>query len=919
MTSVSTTGAGEVFDRYLAQRNTVALDGPARVDELMADDGTIRAAWAEYVGDVSVRGDEGLARSARRLSALLRDDGVTYNTVQGDTTVARQWELDSVPLVIDGHEWAALESGLAQRAELLDALLADIYGDQATIGRGKLPPELVFGHPGYIRKVARLGIAGRSLFLHAADLGRGPDGRFMVFGDKTQAPSGIGYAMADRKLMSRAVPRVFQHCGPRPITTFAQTLRLALTDSAPSGVSTPTVAVLSPGSLSETAFDQAYLASNLGYPLVEAGDLVVRDGALYMRSLGRFKRVDVLLRRVDAAYCDPLDLRTDSRLGVAGLVEAISRGQVSVVNTLGSGVLENPALHVVLGDLARDLLDADLILPSVPTLWAGDELARTKITAELGDLLIDNFHTGEQLIGPFLGSDGLDELRRRIEAQPWQWVARTLENFSQAPSVTPSARRIGADILRPAPTSLRTFAVAHGSGYSLMPGGLGAVLLDGPAGSALGSTASKDVWVTTIESGHQSRVPSGELPADEVDALSDTQRAQVLSAGSLAGAPPRVLSDMFWFGRYGERAESTTRMLSVARERYHAMRYRPWMSGTAAVGVFLRAVAETTTTTSLLADVDTERMPGPGETDAAIDALVAMTVDRHYPGTVAHAVDRLIAAARAERDQMSTSTWMILGSIEQALVDLAPDPRQRSIRPASVETDGEPVVPDPLAGLHADAADTIGSLGDAADPGADLIVAHARIMHGLLALTGVQAESMVHDPGWLMMDAGRRIERGILLAGLSAAVLVTAHDPETEQGLLEAYLIANESSVIYRRRTRGVIQLAAVLALMMFDESNPRSMIFALTALRRDLTALPDEIRSASAEREVDDLIAELRRVDTADLVSVSADGRRVELAALMTTISAGLVALSSLIERTRFASPTALQPLWGAGIEELP
>ncbi|NED65001.1 circularly permuted type 2 ATP-grasp protein, partial [Streptomyces sp. SID10244] len=225
--------------------------------------------------------------------------------------------------------------------------------DQKTIRRGLLPPEMVFGHPGYIRKAARLEVAGpHALFLHALDLGRTSDGRFEVYADRTQAPSGIGFAMVDRRLLSRTFPQLFQTVAPRPIATFAGTVRLALFDYAPPGVDDPTVAVLSPGSMSETAFDQAYLASVLGFPLVEGDDLTVRDGAVYMRSLGKYKRVDVLLRRIDAGYADPLDLRTDSRLGVAGLVEAISRGTVTVVNTLGSGVLENPALHTVLDELA---------------------------------------------------------------------------------------------------------------------------------------------------------------------------------------------------------------------------------------------------------------------------------------------------------------------------------------------------------------------------------------------------------------------------------------------------------------------------------------------------------------------------------------------------------------------------------------
>ena len=902
--------ASAVFDRYRAEGHTLfdpdrltrlaaSADRPAdSYDELLEADGAIRPAWADLARIYQLRGPDRLRDSAARLAAAVSDDGVVYNEFDGQHTVTRDWDVDAVPLVIDGVEWAELEKAITQRSMLLDLLLRDLYRDQKTIAAGLVAPEMVFGHPGYIRKAARLEVAGpHALFLHAVDISRTADGRFVAYRDRTQAPSGIGYAIVGRRLMSKTFPQLFQACAPRPMTTFAGTMRLALTEYAPPGVDDPTVAVLSPGSMSETAFDQAYLASVLGFPLVEGADLTVRDGAVYMRSLGRYKRVDVLLRRVDAAYSDPLDLRTDSQLGVAGLVEAISRGTVTVLNTLGSGVLENPALHTVLERLAPVLLDEDLRLGSVTTYWAGDPLQRSLIRSRLDALVLTNTSTGEEFIGPLLAATDRADLAARIEAQTWQWVARELEAFSVAPTITPGSGSGGPiATLRAAPVSVRAFSVAQGPGYAVMPGGLGAVLADGVAGAAHHVVAAKDVWVTSTEvGGHVSRRSEtrGE-PAWEVVAGTSAGRPVTREYSDVAAAAsPRVLADLFWLGRYGERTELVTRLAKVSRERYQDFQYRPWMSGTPAVPLLLHAVATVTGTARYLDTADlllpgSDRPPSPDQVNEAIEKIADLTVSRSVPGTIAYSVDRLISTVRAVRDQMSTSTWMVLAPVERIMASTT----RLVLR------------------SRADAG-----AGDAApDLGPELARAHDEILHGVLALTGLQAESMVHDPAWMFMDVGRRIERAVTLADLTLAMFADAQDTDVEQALLKSYLVANESSVIYRRRNRGLYQAASVAELLLFDPTNPRSMIFCLDKMNADLSSVPETLRSAGAERAVQDMIAELRRGDPADLVRVDADRRRPELVELMTTLRTGARELSDLLTRTRFATPRQARPIWAGG-----
>lgn len=903
-------GVPAVFDRYRSDGYTLfdlgqlnsggAAPAAARnhYDEVLDSAGAVRPAWDELVAGYALRGDDRLQASAARLASAVSDEGVVYNQVDGATTIPRPWLLDAVPLIVDGVEWAELEKAITQRSMLLDLILRDIYRDQKTINAGLIPPEMVFGHPGYVRKAARLEVAGpHALFLHALDLGRLNDGSFAVYGDRTQAPSGVGFAIADRRLISRTFPQLFQRCAPRPMATFAGTLRLALTDYAPPGVDDPTVAVFSPGSMSETFFDQAYLASVLGFPLVEGADLTVRDGAVYMRSLGKYKRVDVLLRRVDASFCDPLDLRTNSRLGVAGLVEAISRGNITVVNTLGSGVLENPALNAVLHKVAPMLIDEELALGSVPTYWAGDDSARSKIVSSLDSLVLTNFRTGEEFVGPATNSATRDVLRSRIDAEAWQWVGREVEAYSVAPSLTEAALPAqGRGTLRAAPVSVRAFSVAQGPTYAVMPGGLGSVLADGVVGASLASVAAKDIWVTNPDvGGHVSRRTElrGE-PDDEVAIIA--RPASTGYSDIAAAASPRVLADMFWFGRYGERTESVTRLAKVARERYQDFQYRPWMSGTAAVPLFLHAVAEVTGTTGLLGTGETlldddSSLSSIEQVNTAIVKIAELTVNRYTQGTIAHSTERLVATARAVRDQMSTSTWMVLTPMERALEAMT-----RQIERA-----------------RDDVGAGTGVFGDAAlDLGPDLARTHEHILHGALALSGLQAESMVHDAAWLLMDLGRRIERVITLADLTRALFEYEHPLDMEQTLLESYLSATESSVIYRRRNRGLYRAEAVAELLMFDETNPRAMIYQLAKMHDDLTSLPEELRSAAAERAVEEMTAELRRCDPADLSSVDGYGKRADLVELTSTLRDRARALSDLLNRTRFAPPRTAQPIWG-------
>jgi len=870
---VSSSTAQSAFDRLGSDPDQLVGDYRAArahengYDEFIDPAGEVRPAWQELGDLIGERGRAGLDQTRAMVGSLVDSEGITYLEIDRDgetdpsadgAAVPGRWQLDALPLLISPTDWDTLESGLVQRTQLLDAVLSDLYGPRRALTSGILPPQLLFAHPGYIRAARGIDIPGRHrLFMHGCDVSRAADGKFRVNADWTQAPSGAGYALADRRVVANAIPEFYEQIGPRAASAFAQALRLALFDAAPEAAEEPVVVVLSPGSYSETAFDQAYLASLLGFPLVENADLVVREGKLWMRSLGTLKRVDVVLRRVDADYTDPLDLRADSRLGVAGLVEVLRRGAATVVNTLGSGILESPGLMRFLPDLAPLLLGEAPVLEAAPMYWGGIDRERSHLLANLSSLLIKSALGGETVVGPSLSAEQRNVLAERIEDCPWQWVGQELPEFSSAPSDHfPGG-------LSSAAVGTRLFTVSQRESYAPMIGGLGYVLAPGNAAYKLNSVAAKDIWVlppvrSTAEVAVSSIEPRAELTL-------------VRGRGAGAVSSPRALADLFWLGRYGERAEQMARLLTATRERHHEYRHRQYTDASESVPVLLTALGEITGTDTG-ADGDSAEMIAVAPT-----TLWSLTADRRRPGSLAQSVELLALAARGVRDQMSGNTWLVLASVERAVMKLSASPPESRIR------------------------------GDAL-----MAAAHSGALTGMLALSGIAEESMVHDAGWAVMDTGKRIERGIGLTALLDATLVTARASGPEQTITESVLAACESSVVYRRRTAGQFSVAAVADLLLLDAENPRSLIYQLERIRSNLRTLPGSSGSSRPERLVDEISTRLRRLDPVELEVVGPDGERIEMRVLLRALHSALRELATVITDAQLTVPGGMQPIWG-------
>jgi uncharacterized circularly permuted ATP-grasp superfamily protein/uncharacterized alpha-E superfamily protein len=581
------------------------------------------AHWQGIAGHLLPLGGDEIGRRREQARRMLRDHGVTYH-IHGDELGDRPWQLDALPLVIPPRAWDQLAVAVAQRARLLDAVLGDVYGPQRLLRRGQLPATAVYPHPGFLRPCHGLPAAGgRRLHLYAADLVRAPDGCWLVAADRTQAPAGAGYALENRVVLARTFPEAYREARVRRLAAFFLALRRSLTALAPRRRDNPRIVLLTPGPYNEAYFEHAYLARYLGYTLVEGGDLTVRDDAVFLKTLGGLHQVDVILRRQDDDYCDPLELRDDSALGVAGLLQAVRAGTVAVANALGSGLADSPALMPVLPGLCRSLFSEELLLPSLAT-WCGEEAADL-LERDPAGLAVRHAHGGhgEVWIAEAMPADERAGLVARMRALPHAFVAQRLPTPATAPVWDGGG-------LAPQPFVLRVFAVASGDGYVVMPGGLVRIGSDPalPLAPMRRGGGSMDLWL-----------PS-EGPIEHVTLLTPASAPVEFKRG-VSDLPSRVADNLYWLGRYAERVECFARLLRALALRQHDDADSPAGRERAA----LLRVADRV---------------GLGEI-ASGKAPVALGED----------LERLRRAAFAVRDRLSNDTWRIVNQLERTVVEPA--------------------------------------------------------------------------------------------------------------------------------------------------------------------------------------------------------------------------------------------------------
>jgi uncharacterized circularly permuted ATP-grasp superfamily protein/uncharacterized alpha-E superfamily protein len=821
---------------------------------MLTSEGQIRAPWQPLMDSIAAMGHEGLASRWQEGRRLLHDNGVTYN-VYGDgdlRSTDRPWPLDPIPLVIEEHEWATIEAAVRQRATLFNALLADFYGPQRLLREGLFPPELIFRHPGFLRPCWDVPVP-QDIHLHnyAADLARSPDGQWWVIADRTQTPSGAGYALENRLVSQRVLPDVFRVAHVRRLADFFQSYRELLHSLVPHHHDNPRIVLLTPGPYNETYFEHAFLARYLGYTLVEGGDLTVRDNAVFLKTLGGLLPVDLIMRRQDDSFCDPLELREDSVLGVPGLVQAVRAGNVAIVNALGSGLLESPATAAFLPGLCKHLLGEELKMPTVATWWCGEEAPLSHVLENLAGLVIKpTFGSARRLpiFGAKLSDVALEQLREEIRQAPADYVAQEQVALSSLPVWQEGGG------LAPRHMVLRVYLTASEGSYAVMPGGLTRITssLDSLVASMQHGGGSKDTWVLS----------SGPVPQTTLLTAASTSLEVSRATFDL---PSRVADNLFWLGRYAERVESAVRVARAILTRLYQESDPTNASGLEA-GVRIMAALGHLSPKLIESNCN-------GADSASLEReMLAVIYDSEEKSSLGWTLSQLRRVAWLLRDRFSADAWRILNHFDQQFAS-----------------------PPPVEPLRMDRA--LSLLDDA--------------IMTLSAFSGLVMESMTRGDGWCFLDIGRRLERALqMVEMLRHGLNPRNHD---ESGELQTLLEIADSSLTYRSRYLTSMQEDLVLDLLLLDEANPRSAAFQLARLREHVEGLPD--RSTNGHRSAKwrvavKLLSAVQLADARELIRGGEDGDWSSLENLLAGLAAGLRALSENLARDYFEHTLASRQL---------
>jgi uncharacterized circularly permuted ATP-grasp superfamily protein/uncharacterized alpha-E superfamily protein len=765
---------------------------PQAHDEHRDATGTVRPHQRLLQEFLAVQSGEAVTGLQRAIRGRMSEQEVTFNILGVPQGNNRPWQLDPVPLVLDHTEYSALGAGLCQRARLLELILADLYGPQRLLKSGQLPARVVLENPRFWR--ACHGWTGSRLQLYAADLARDAHGNYFVYSDRTAAPAGAGYALENRLVLGRTLPELFQRYSVLKLNRFFQALHRSIQGLARTSRDQPRIVVLTPGMQDESSFEHAYLSRYLGYDLVEGRDLTVREGTVYMKTISGLKPVDVVLRRVFDDYCDPLELRADSMSGVPGLVSAARAGGVVLANPLGSALVESPLFKAYLPRLCRELLGEDLKLPSVPTWWCGDPLALFYVLQNIEQLVIKPAFAdrrGEPIVAQNLSRAEREALVKRIQARPWQFVAEQWSPAWLAPFFSNG-------VLSNGQVAMRTFLCSQDDGFEVMMGGL-ARIDSAPDGIFLSLSTDrviKDVWVP-------SPTPVADLPLPAMP----EQRLQLRRGG--VELPSRLLDDIYWLGRYVERADNTARLLRAGIER-------------------------------LSYDTATEPTPG---LEAIIDALVLLEV---LPKSGSGA--RVPANETTLRSVLKGAGGNDLRSTLQRVHELTLRARTRLSRDAwhvlhrlkwsldEIDDDNALTGPDRVIEL----LDTL--------------------LIRLAAVSGTVLDTMVRGHSWMFLDMGRKLERSVFVLALLGTFLPKAATRVHFEALLEV----SDSLLTYRARYLSSLQTAPVVDLLLTDETNPHSLRYQVDAIVSHFAGLPQEsdAQRSQAERRMIRLQAELMTFD---------------------------------------------------------
>ena len=775
------------FDEVSGTVSGEALASPDVNVNLIANKRQPTRVWKQFLDTLAEDAAADMEQRSISLARQVRDNGITYNVYADENGPQRPWSLDLFPLIIDPANWRRIEAGVLQRMRLLEHVMADVYGPQKLLQAGFLPPELVHGHPGYLRALQGVKpVGGRYLHIAAFDMARGPDGNWWVVGQRTQAPSGLGYLLENRLAISAQFAQAFETLNVQRLADTYRALMDSLRAASPMGQDAH-LALLTPGPYNETYFEHAFLARYLGLTLVEGSDLLVRDESLFLKTLKGLMPVHGLLKRVDDEYMDPLELRSDSTLGVPGLLQAIRAGNLLVANMPGSAFLESPALLGFLPALSRHVFNKELSLPALPTWWCGERSAMLDALPRLQDCAIKPTYPGSPIhasfnsvLGKKLDARALDEWAGRIVRHPEEHTVQAYSPLSQMPVWQSAAAPGGAgSALVARSVMLRVFAVSDGSqGWRVLPGGLARVAGAGQEITSMQSGGSSaDVWALT-----QGEVDRSTLLQPHMTPESLMQRKRLVTS--------RAAENLFWLGRYTERCENALRLARLALESLHGEDH---------------ACAPLLAWLNQMALANTLVLPGvptPAQAPRVFErSLIDSLGSTSGATSVGYYLRSLKMAASTVRERLSQEHWRIITRAEEELFARFAELRGRG---------------------GGSALQALQILKDTSDQ--------------MAAITGAQTDRMTRDDGWRLLSIGRHIERlAFLSTALSRALDCGSLD---SQGGFDAMLELFDSAITFHAQFQQSRDLAAMIDLLVIDRDNPRSVSWVAHTLRARLAKL---------------------------------------------------------------------------------
>ncbi len=775
-------------------------------DELRGNSDSLLPQWKAFFEALGPSGLSDLDQRTQELNRQIRDNGITYNVYADEFGPQRPWSVDLFPLIISPESWQEIQSGVQQRARLLEAIMADIYGPQNLLKEGLIPPALIHGHPGYLRSMRGVDLNNNKyLPIMAFDLARAPDGSWSVLSQRTQAPSGLGYLLENRNLIARQFPIAYEEMQIAHLANAYRDLIDSLKLESPAGMNAH-IALLTPGPYNETYFEHAYLARYLGLTLVEGGDLTVRDQRLYLKTVRGLEPVHILLKRLDDEFLDPLELRSDSTLGIPGLLQVIRAGNVILANAPGSAFLESPALLGFLPGISERLLNEKVLLPAMDTWWCGERAALAAAIPNLGHSAIKPTYpkgTGHQnyesALGGELSQAQLDEWVGRITRQPDEHTVQTYIPLAQMPTWLNAFNLNDASLIEPHSYMLRVFALSNGpNSWQVLPGGLARIAgTDSGIASMQRGGSSADVWVQSPQFSQdqeqqlQQPIP---IPAKVI-------RKRLVTS--------RAAENLYWFGRYTERSENILRLAKLYLENINS-EYMPSRS----LWAWLENLCHHY---GLVPDGVPSNLDHSDIRHRIFERTLIHSLNESENVTsVGYNLNAMKRTASNVRERLSQEQWSTINHcIEQF---------DANCHKANTFQD----ISSSLA---------IDALNDASSC--------------LAAITGAQTDRMTRDDGWQLLSIGRHIERlSFLTNALDSAIDAgLLNNPNVDSSGYTALLNLFDSTITFHAQHQQSREIAPLISLLVMDDENPRSLAWVSKALRARLSKLagternnPDEL-----------------------------------------------------------------------------